>query len=799
MGLTLREEEEIRKKLLSTGLTEPHIREAIARKAQWIDSAQQAPVSDVPVVTKETQAPKEDKGLMEKVMGLLAPRITQFVKDIVGTISLKGEVKSVDKKNLDLFKKSRELTEQAKKESDPVKKAELLEQSRKLSEQIQGNVERMQTEYQQQTGIDINKPYEEQRGSYGAQALGVAGEAASWLLPATKVIRGTGLVAKIVNTAATGAKIGFVYGATKPQDINLGERVKEGLTSAAFGATTNTVLTGATEAIKTPIKNFVSSNASRIYRLFRVTPSEMAQFRKSSQNMDFAEEIFRRDAKNMAGKTYQELMDYFTQRWNEAMQDVDDLLAQRKETVDRKLIENKIKEMRKSLAAKYGNVGQGGAVSALGRILTDLKKSPEKLSLVQTNRIKRQLQDLGSSYFSVTGHPSSISEQLAKLSSFVKELIEEVAPEVKEKNAVVQLYHLAKTSIARTSDREANKLSNDLVAKFLQTLPAAIGLGAGFYTGNPYNGFYGFLGASILSGALGAGRVKYFTPEFQTRLISVIEPIARSQGLKNSDKIATNIVRQLGNIITRQVNKGTETTSESSLYMPSVENMDTSGYIPPQGFTQDSSEFVRIQNERTGEIRTIHRSELADYGLDDRSVNGIPSKEDILAAMFFDIEQTGGKNISTLNTLLNAYDKVTSEGLSATDKTVVADAAGALNLLGEIEASFNELQNLGVAARSGGLIERGRAAFEGNLVALTQEGTRGAAAAAYANTVDAFLSRLSRAVGEKGVLTDFDIKRIRKSIPTFSTSPEAAARQFAIIRTIISSAIESRIKTGSAQ
>jgi len=76
--------------------------------------------------------------------------------------------------------------------------------------------------------------------------------------------------------------------------------------------------------------------------------------------------------------------------------------------------------------------------------------------------------------------------------------------------------------------------------------------------------------------------------------------------------------------------------------------------------------------------------------------------------------------------------------------------------------------------------------------AVTQQGTTGAAAAAYKDTVEAFLSKLSRASGEKGVLTDRDIDRIKKAMPKFTDAPETVTRKMQIVRSILSGAIQTK-------
>jgi hypothetical protein len=72
------------------------------------------------------------------------------------------------------------------------------------------------------------------------------------------------------------------------------------------------------------------------------------------------------------------------------------------------------------------------------------------------------------------------------------------------------------------------------------------------------------------------------------------------------------------------------------------------------------------------------------------------------------------------------------------------------------------------------------------------------AAANYLTTMDAFLAKTVRALGEKGVLTEKDIGRIAKAMPKNFTSQDLAKANFATIRSIMTSGIQEYIKMGPA-
>ena len=147
----------------------------------------------------------------------------------------------------------------------------------------------------------------------------------------------------------------------------------------------------------------------------------------------------------------------------------------------------------------------------------------------------------------------------------------------------------------------------------------------------------------------------------------------------------------------------------------------------------------------------------------------------------------------TKKNILAAYKLQPGSQLTSAEKDKVNQANSALNLVNVLADNFAELQGLGLTAKGGGL---GR--LQGLLgigAAVTQAGEGGAAAAAYKDTKDAFLSKLSRASGEKGVLTDKDIERISKALPRFTDSPETAARKIQTVRQIIGDAVSAKLST----
>lgn len=145
------------------------------------------------------------------------------------------------------------------------------------------------------------------------------------------------------------------------------------------------------------------------------------------------------------------------------------------------------------------------------------------------------------------------------------------------------------------------------------------------------------------------------------------------------------------------------------------------------------------------------------------------------------------KNPKYASVIKGAYEMMRGPQLPAQEQAKVKEAGAGLRLVGVLENAFGELQKQGVTASGGGLgILQGMKGTAGSVLQSNP------AAASYQRTVDAFLSRLSRASGEKGVLTDEDLQRIRRAIPDFYTSPAVAARNWQMIREIIGAAIEAK-------
>lgn len=743
--VTKQQIDQFTKSARARGFSELQISQEIARKNQedtksslsQQNTQQNQPLQSQPLQSQPLQSsqPQQNQNFARKAVdataNFLIPRLNTLQKTVRGSLNLKDETTALEKSNAQLYKKSLDLIKLARKETDPTKKSQYLKQSKDLNELASGNTDSLlgkADELQATSGIkdgDTNLGYATRQG------IGVAGEVGSWLLPAGKLVKGAkllqgaGLVKKILRSTVTGAAIGGLYAATSPEDLTAKERAGRTVGGAAVAGATSGVLTGVTSGTSNLIKKFVKNNSSRINKLFKISPSDRANFRKTTGGMDFAEEILKRDAQEMKGLDHAGLYKHFGKRVKTAVKEKAKMLKGSKGEVKTKVIMDQIKETLSSLKPGKGNVGQAGVIKALKKQLSDLKKNPKTLTPELANKIKTQIQEAGRTAYSATGKATPTSKAMASLGTFVKELVEDQVEGVKDVNRTIQLYQLAKKSIGKTGDREASKISNDIVQKFLQVIPAGVGVGAGlggYAIGGPGGGAAGLALGMLVSGGAGASRVKYLSPEAQTKLIAQMSKIAGSQGIKNSAKWASKINGYINEVVTRKVSQSLadrpsqstqdqqtqstqppgifqeiqkETQPVESSFKTDVSEVDTQEQAQPQ--------TVTIRNKQTGEIKTVSSGELGQYGLGEQAQNGsgVPNKEDILIAMLADMEQTGGKNLSKLNTILSAYESIYPEDEeegkadkeSGTARTQRLLGESGLRALDEVEELFEEDPN----------------------------------------------------------------------------------------------------------
>lgn len=116
--------------------------------------------------------------------------------------------------------------------------------------------------------------------------------------------------------------------------------------------------------------------------------------------------------------------------------------------------------------------------------------------------------------------------------------------------------------------------------------------------------------------------------------------------------------------------------------------------------------------------------------------------------------------------------------VAPTQRSKKAEFEQALPLLGALK---EQVQGLNLAESIQGTATRGTALKTQSFIPATNAGI-------YKSSVGAFLSQLTRAAGERGVLTNQDVERIRKALPTFLDTKASAAKKFDIIEGIFNEA-----------
>lgn len=814
--LTKQQIDQFTKEARARGFSEIQIANEIARKNQELTRSKVQPSQNMQTTPMQTPAPtqnqpsgNQNRGMTgsagDAVASFLIPRINTFRKTVTGALDLNRETSALEKANEELHKRSRELIVRARKETDPLKRQQYLEESRELNSLAAKNTEQLMgkaEELKATSGIkdtDTNPSYATRQG------IGITGEAATWVLPMGKIvqgsrlIQGTSLVSKILRSAVTGSTIGATYGITSPEDLTLDERGKRTLSGAATGGVASGILTGVSAPLSSAARNFIKTNSNRVSRLFRVNPSDRANFRKSTGGMDFAEEILKRDAQNIKGMNHDELTTYFKSRLSSATKEKAELLKGSKQEVQTKPIINKVNQMIKDRGPKKGNVGQEEVVKALKKQLADLKKNPENLTSEMADKIKSQIQNLGRNAYDANGKPTATSKAMAELGTFVKELVEEGVDGIKEANRTIQLYQLASKSIERTGDREANKITNDIVQKFLQVMPTAAAVGGGFggyALGGASGGAIGLtLGLLIPSGA-GAARTRYLSPETQTKLISELQKVATNQGIKNASKWASKISNAVTEVMARKSSQMvTDRPSEPSGLLNTLQSENTQYQTQsnldseslPSGSDQQM-EQVTIRNKKTGEVKTVSQSELGQYGIGDSG--SIPNKEDILVAMFADMQATGGKNLSKLNTLLSAYESVFGEEETKLTEDQRKQLAGLSKAQDIVEMLSREIyDNLGVEE------DATKARISGASRKLSAKIGRDEKVSSFSKVRYGLRTQMARALGEVGNLSEPEQKAALDLLPDITMSRKEIDENVRLIKEILDQAKERTVAT----
>jgi len=384
------------------------------------------------------------------------------------------------------------------------------------------------------------------------KAVEAGGELGAWALPTTKAGAGASFLQKVGAGAKTGVGVGTLLGLTKEGTAE--ERLKAGAGGALTGGIAGGVMTGGMEAVKGVTKKVLSGGAGIIRRLFKPNTTEIAEFTRNT-GMKFEDEILKRDASNLQGKSDTEIVNYFRGKFTQTRQAVDNLLEGKslpkfvrslgeEKTVDKKEYIFKINNLISKIEPEKGNVLQEGATNSLNTIADDLNKAPEKLTASVLNNIKRQLQNASDSSYSLNGKPTATSRAIAGVATIFKEAVEQLEPRVKDLNKDIQLYRLASRSIERRLNLMTGQKTGDVFGKLLGQLPF---LAAGF--GYAKGGLPGLLGYGGAVAAGSATKAAYEKPATQIKIANTLQKMlgtATKTSEKQALRAAIDVLKRMG-------------------------------------------------------------------------------------------------------------------------------------------------------------------------------------------------------------------------------------------------------------
>lgn len=149
------------------------------------------------------------------------------------------------------------------------------------------------------------------------------------------------------------------------------------------------------------------------------------------------------------------------------------------------------------------------------------------------------------------------------------------------------------------------------------------------------------------------------------------------------------------------------------------------------------------------------------------------------------METQGGNRILTNNeiAILSLIDPKNAETYQAIAKMGSSGSSAPNQAISQLKNLYSSVQSQGLTASQPGILGRILGGAKGTYGAVSQRSTE---AATYKSIKTAFLSSIARDFGEKGTLTDQDIKRVDNALPSFSDTPEVAQRKFQELESVLS-------------
>jgi hypothetical protein len=206
---------------------------------------------------KTFSSSNQSQGVVEKLARLFANTTINNVNTVKNFAGESGNIDKTNQSMDELFKQSQALTAQAKTETDPTKKAALLQQARDLMNQNANQASNLQsdlTQKQQASGI-TDKDIERGSSQFAIRrGLGQSAELGALLLPGASELqaaKGASVGAKAIAGAVQGLTAGEMQGLANASQNS--DTIKDALTeivkNAGIGAVTGGVLGGVTAKI----------------------------------------------------------------------------------------------------------------------------------------------------------------------------------------------------------------------------------------------------------------------------------------------------------------------------------------------------------------------------------------------------------------------------------------------------------------------------------------------------------------------------------------------------------------------
>lgn len=287
--------------------------------------------------------------------------------------------------------------------------------------------------------------------------------AASWAIPVGK--------GPLLGKMALGAASGGLSAASQEK------ATKESIgTSALLGATLPVAFAGGEKVLRTIGKG----GKALAGQMFKPTVKEIGELRKFGKT-DFFDEFVKRDLPNVANKNSDEIAGYFANKVGELNGATDDFLRQANKTVKKAQLEKYIDDTVKPLQ-QPGRLFQDQTIQRLQSLKDQLAQVGDDVNLVTVNQMKRDIQNIADSAYSLNASDPA-AKKLASVATSFNNLIEEMAPGTKDINRKIMYYRLADTTFQRARDQAA-KSGGGLVGR-LTGAGAMGGLAYGAMTANP--------------------------------------------------------------------------------------------------------------------------------------------------------------------------------------------------------------------------------------------------------------------------------------------------------------------------